>query len=168
VLVQSRFTAYLRGVTLAGALIAAAASVVAQTGSVRLQLQNFHGDRISAAEVNLLGQDGKPVRTARTDVHGEVAWADLPVGISRISIDASGFRRVETTISIQGFAEAFQVAILEPGSVFADPPVGARHPADLYEWNPSVETLRSPIPSELPTSPPETKKPKRRHWFHFW
>ena len=157
-----------RLVTLATLLLGAASFVAAQTGSVRIQVVNFRGERIGAAAVSLLGANEKLLRTTVTDIHGEAVLPDLPAGANKFLITATHFHPAILTLRVEGFAETFRMAELQLGEPIIDEvPIEALNPADRAEWVPLIETQQSPIPAELPT-PRSEAKPERKHWWIFW
>jgi len=58
---------------------------MAQSGSVRICVIDLTGAVIPSAEASLLGGDGKPIRTAYANEAGEIEFADLPMGDSRLA-----------------------------------------------------------------------------------
>ena len=69
------------------------------------------------AEVALLGFDDKPVRTQRTDAHGESAWTELPIGDNRFRISLSGFSHRFVTATVHNEIEIQIDTMLELGTI---------------------------------------------------
>lgn len=102
-----------RRAVLVGALLTAITPLMAQSGLVRIRVTDVSGAPITnAAEASVMGADGKPVVTARSNDAGEILLTGLPKGDSRILISSPGFQTQVLIVTIRNSREVKIDAIL--------------------------------------------------------
>jgi hypothetical protein len=137
---------------LAGALLTAISPLMAQTGRVRIRVTDATGAVVTTAEAALLGADAKPIRTARANDAGDIAWMDLPLGDCRFAVVAPGFKTRPLLVTLRNSGEVKIEAVLEVGAI-----------GEMVE----VETVFVEPASSIAASAParEPKRTRRRRWW---
>jgi hypothetical protein len=105
-----------RRAILVGALLTAISPLMAQTGRVRIRVMDATKAVIPAAEISVLGPDGKPSQTVTANEVGEAVLLDLPIGDNRFVAVAPGFVQRRFTVVIQNSDEVRVDTILEVGA----------------------------------------------------
>jgi len=72
---------------------------MAQSGRVRIHVTDSTGAIIPNAAAAVLGEDGSPLRTARSNEAGEIIFVDLPIGDLRLTVSAPGFSGLPLTVT---------------------------------------------------------------------
>jgi uncharacterized surface anchored protein len=90
---------------------------MAQSGRVRIRVTDLTGAVIPDAVARLLGEDGKPIRTAYANEAGEIEFADLPMGDSRLVVGRPGFKTLPLTVTVRNGDEMKVQAQLEIASM---------------------------------------------------
>ncbi|MDP8982384.1 MAG: carboxypeptidase-like regulatory domain-containing protein [Acidobacteriota bacterium] len=104
-----------RRAVMVGALLTAISPLMAQMGRVRIRVTDVTEAVLPGAVVSLLGSDDKVMRTAQTDGVGEIVLTDLPMGDSRFTIAAPGFKTRALTVTIRNGDEVKIEAVLDVG-----------------------------------------------------
>ncbi len=143
-----------RRAILIGAFFTAISPLLAQSGRVRIRVIDPAGHAIPRAQVSLLGPEDKPQRTEQADEVGELVWAALPFGESKISVTSPGFATSRLVLIVRNSIELNVDVQLQVGGVGG----GAL-----------IEPDQSPLVAYL-DPPPEVAKPPRpnRHWWQIF
>jgi Carboxypeptidase regulatory-like domain len=88
-----------RRAVLVGALLTAVSPLMAQSGRVRIHVTDSTGAIIPNAAAALPGENGSPLRTAKSNEAGEIIFVDLPIGDLRLTVSAPGFNRLPLTVT---------------------------------------------------------------------
>ncbi|HSR09521.1 MAG TPA: carboxypeptidase-like regulatory domain-containing protein [Bryobacteraceae bacterium] len=102
-----------RRAILIGAFLTAISPLMAQPGRVRIRVTDASGAVIPGAVASLLGEDGKPTRTAYANEAGEIEFSDLPMGNSRFVVQRPGFKNLPLTVTLRNTDEVKVQAQLE-------------------------------------------------------
>lgn len=86
---------------------------MAQSGRIRIRVTDVTGAVVPDSVASLLGEDGKPIRTAYANETGEIEFADLPMGNSRFIVQRPGFKRLPLTVTVRSGDEIKVQAQLE-------------------------------------------------------
>lgn len=106
-----------RRAILIGAFLTAISPLMAQSGRVRIRVTDVTGAVVPGAVAFLLGEDGKPTRTAYADEAGEIEFSELPMGDSRFNARRRGFKDLPLTVTVRNGDEMKVEAQLEVGSM---------------------------------------------------
>lgn len=102
-----------RRAILIGAFLTAISPLMAQSGRIRIRVTDVTGAVVPDSVASLLGEDGKPIRTAYANETGEIEFADLPMGNSRFIVQRPGFKRLPLTVTVRSGDEIKVQAQLE-------------------------------------------------------
>jgi len=102
-----------RRAILLGAVLTAISPLLAQSGRVLIRVTDATGAMVPGAQVSLLGENGKPLRSLQTDERGETVFNDLPIGNSQLRVYCLGFKRLPLTVTVRSSDEVRVAAKLE-------------------------------------------------------